>query len=80
MIIEILLDLKRLKESLPIQIKSTFLGAHAIPKNYEKEDYFKLVINDNSINYSIIIFPAKKHISYLDIKTSFELFYDRISF
>ncbi len=41
---------------------------------------FKLVINDNSINYSIIIFPAKKHISYLDIKTSFELFYDRISF
>ena len=38
--------IKRLKESLPIQIKSTFLGAHAIPKNYKKEEYFKLVLNE----------------------------------
>ena len=30
--------IKRLKESLPIQIKSTFLGAHAIPKNYKKKN------------------------------------------
>ena len=38
--------IKRLKESLPIEIKSTFLGAHAIPKNYKKEDYFKVVVNE----------------------------------
>ena len=38
--------IKRLKESLPIQIKSTFLGAHAIPKNYKKEEYFRLVLEE----------------------------------
>ena len=38
--------IKRLKESLPIKIKSTFLGAHAIPKNYKKEEYFKEVVKD----------------------------------
>ena len=38
--------INRLKESLPIEIKSTFLGAHAIPKNYIKEDYFKVVVNE----------------------------------
>ena len=38
--------IKRLKESLPIEIKSTFLGAHAIPKNYKKEEYFKEVVKD----------------------------------
>ena len=37
--------IKRLKESLPIQIKSTFLGAHAIPKNTIKEEYFRLVLD-----------------------------------
>ena len=38
--------INRLKESLPIEIKSTFLGAHAIPKNYKKEEYFKVVVNE----------------------------------
>ena len=38
--------INRLKESLPIEIKSTYLGAHAIPKNYKKEDYFKVVVNE----------------------------------
>ncbi len=38
--------IKRLKKSLPIQIKSTFLGAHAIPKNYKKEEYFRLVLEE----------------------------------
>ena len=38
--------INRLKESLPIEIKSTFLGAHSIPKNYKKEDYFKVVVNE----------------------------------
>ena len=30
--------INRLKNSLPIEIKSTFLGAHAVPKNYKKEE------------------------------------------
>ena len=54
--------IKRLKESLPIQIKSTFLGAHAIPKNYEKEDYFKLVINE-----MLEDFAKMKLIDFVDI-------------
>lgn len=37
--------IKRLKNSLPILIKSTFLGAHAIPKEYSKKEYFDLIIN-----------------------------------
>ena len=37
--------IKRLKNSLPILIKSTFLGAHAIPKEYSKKEYFELIIN-----------------------------------
>ena len=37
--------INRLKNSLPIEIKSTFLGAHAVPKNYKKEEYFNLVID-----------------------------------
>ena len=37
--------IKRLKDSLPILIKSTFLGAHAIPKEYSKKEYFELIIN-----------------------------------
>ena len=36
--------IKRLKDSLPIEIKSTFLGAHSVPKNYSKDDYFDVVI------------------------------------
>ena len=37
--------IRRLKDVLPILIKATFLGAHTIPKNYAKEDYFKLVVD-----------------------------------
>jgi imidazolonepropionase len=37
--------IKRLKANSPILIKSTFLGAHAIPKEYSnREDYVRLVI------------------------------------
>ena len=37
--------IKRLKESFPITIKSTFLGAHALPLEYKdnKEGYLKLI-------------------------------------
>ena len=40
--------IKRLKESSDLTIKSTFLGAHAIPKEYKgkKDAYMDLVINE----------------------------------
>ena len=38
---------KKLKETFPIPIKATFLGAHAIPSKYKKnrEEYIQLIIN-----------------------------------
>ncbi|MCL4153223.1 UNVERIFIED_CONTAM: hypothetical protein GTU68_002871, partial [Idotea baltica] len=40
--------IKRLKENYPIEIKATFLGAHALPKVYKKDKnaYLKMLIND----------------------------------
>jgi len=37
---------KQLNNSHPIEIISTFLGAHAIPKEYSADDYVELVINE----------------------------------
>ncbi len=40
--------IKRLKENYPIEIKATFLGAHAIPVIYKdnKQDYLQMLITD----------------------------------
>ncbi len=40
--------IKRLKETTPITIKSTFLGAHAVPAEYKgkQDNYVDLVINE----------------------------------
>lgn len=40
--------IKRLKENYDIEIKATFLGAHAIPSKFknDKEGYLKMLIND----------------------------------
>ncbi len=40
--------IRKLKENLPLPIKSTFLGAHAVPANYKqnKEAYLKLIIEE----------------------------------
>ena len=40
--------IKRLKESLPLEIKSTFLGAHAFPLEYREnqEAYIDLIVNE----------------------------------
>jgi imidazolonepropionase len=40
--------IKRLKENYPIEVKATFLGAHAIPKAFKnnKKEYLELVINE----------------------------------
>ena len=40
--------IKRIKDNFPIEIKATFLGAHAFPKAYlnSKKEYVNLVINN----------------------------------
>jgi imidazolonepropionase len=45
--LKMLRTIKRLKEISPIPIKTTFLGAHAVPEKYKnkKEDYIDLLIN-----------------------------------
>ena len=67
--------IKRLKESLPIQIKSTFLGAHAIPKNYKKEEYLRLVLEEMLPDFAkdelidfVDIFCEKNYFSTEDTK------------
>ncbi|MBT3417958.1 MAG: imidazolonepropionase [Flavobacteriales bacterium] len=46
--IKMLRVIKRLKENTEVTIKATFLGAHALPKEYKdnKEGYMDLVINE----------------------------------
>jgi imidazolonepropionase len=46
--IKMLRVIKRLKETTPLQIKATFLGAHAVPANYKgkQTEYVDLVINE----------------------------------
>ena len=46
--LKILRVIKKLKETTPISIKSTFLGAHAVPEKYKdnKKEYIELVINE----------------------------------
>jgi len=45
---KILRVIKKLKETTPISIKSTFLGAHAVPEKYKKnkKEYIELIINE----------------------------------
>lgn len=40
--------IQKLKQNYPVAIKATFLGAHALPKNYKnnKEAYINLIINE----------------------------------
>lgn len=46
--LKILRVIKKLKETTPISIKSTFLGAHAVPEKYKdnKKQYIELIINE----------------------------------
>jgi imidazolonepropionase len=45
---KILRTIRKLKETFDIEIKSTFLGAHALPKRYQKnrEKFLDLIINE----------------------------------
>lgn len=40
--------IKRIKENFPVEIKSTFLGAHAIPAEFsnDREQYIDIIINE----------------------------------
>ena len=62
--LKILRVIKRLKEASDITIKSTFLGAHALPNEYKnnKDSYMDLVINE-----MLPQFHSKKLIDYVDI-------------
>ena len=44
--IKMLQVIQKLKENYPIPIKSTFLGAHAVPENFSKEKYVNLLIQE----------------------------------
>jgi imidazolonepropionase len=46
--IKMLRVVKRIKESCPIEVKATFLGAHAVPEKYKqnREEYVDLIINE----------------------------------
>ncbi len=44
--LKILRVVRRLRENVPIPVKSTFLGAHAIPGNSTREEYVKKVIDE----------------------------------
>lgn len=38
--------IKRIKETSPLKVKSTFLGAHAVGRGYSQTDYVDLVVNE----------------------------------
>lgn len=46
--LKILRVIKRIKETCPVEVKSTFLGAHAVPEEYKnkREKYVDIVINE----------------------------------
>jgi len=44
--LKILRVARRLKEQAPIPVKTTFLGAHAVPAGFSRQDYLALVINE----------------------------------
>jgi len=56
--------IKRLKENYPIEIKATFLGAHAVPENYKgnRQGYLQMLVDE--------LIPAIAHqnlADYIDI-------------
>ena len=58
--LKILKTQKKLNDSHPIDIVSTFLGAHAIPKDCKKEEYIDIIINEMLPN-------AKKYSDFCDV-------------
>lgn len=46
--IKMLRVIKRIRENSPVEIRSTFLGAHAVPEEYrgKREDYINLIVSE----------------------------------
>ncbi len=73
--------IKRLKENYPIEIKATFLGAHAVPSNYKnnKEGYLAMLIDEvmpqivkENLAEFVDVFCEKGYFSVEDTKTILE--------
>ena len=62
--LKILRVIKKLKESMPIEIKSTFLGAHAFPKEFKNNHagYIEVIINE-----MLPIIEKEKLAEYIDV-------------
>ena len=62
--VKMLKVIRRLKESSPLTIKSTFLGAHAVPQKYKKDpdSYVDLIINE-----MLPVISAEDLADYIDV-------------
>lgn len=62
--VKMLRVIKRLRESTPITIKSTFLGAHAVPAEYKgrQREYVDLIINE-----MIPVIASEELADYIDV-------------
>jgi imidazolonepropionase len=62
--LKILRVIKRIKESCPLEVKSTFLGAHAVPDEYKesREKYVDLIINE-----MIPVVASEELADYIDV-------------
>ncbi len=56
--------IRRIKNSSPIEVKATFLGAHAIPSEYKnkREEYISLIINE-----MIPVIASEELADYIDV-------------
>jgi imidazolonepropionase len=53
---------RRIGKESPLTVKTTFLGAHAVPKDKSKEDYIKIILNE------MIPAIASQHLAdYIDV-------------
>jgi imidazolonepropionase len=62
--IRMLRVIKRIRESSPIEVKATFLGAHAVPDTYknDREKYIDLIINE-----MIPLIASEELADYIDV-------------
>lgn len=56
--------IKRIRESFPLEVKATFLGAHAVPADYidRRDDYVDLIINE-----MIPLIASEELADYIDV-------------
>jgi imidazolonepropionase len=56
--------IRRIKNSCPLEVKATFLGAHAVPKEYlnERDSYIDLIINE-----MIPVIASEELADYIDV-------------